>query len=353
MNKLTQIALAGAHALIATIVFEASAAAHDALPKYELIDLGIPDVNRPFAINDRGQIVGTLITPPRGYVWERGHFHVVNDAGEASSATDINDRGQIVGSYLLDGTGVGYLQDDGFNEDLPFQAAVGINNRRQVTGWSNADNCTPANFPNCMGKLVGYLYDRGSLTTIPGIGGETVVPAGLNDRGEVVGSANLSPGTFGPYHAFLYRNGRTIDLGTLGGLTSGASDINSQGHIVGASDFTDGQQHAFLYRNGRMIDLGTVGSDISSTAFALNDEGVIVGASQSVDFVGRAMIYSRGQMRYLKDLVDPAHPVPPSVALWYGTSINDNGWIAVVGADSSKGFDEMHNYLMRPVRRRH
>ena len=70
------------------------------------------------------------------------------------------------------------------------------------------------------------------LGTLPG--GTFSIAAGINDRGQVVGTsstANLSGD-----HAFLFENGEMVDLGTLpGGDLSEAEGINNHGQVVGSS----------------------------------------------------------------------------------------------------------------------
>ena len=70
-----------------------------------------------------------------------------------------------------------------------------------------------------------------------------------------------------------------VDLGTLGGASSEALGVNNLGDVVGSAATADGQSHAFLYRNGRMVDLGTLVGGTTSHATAISDAGVIVGSS--------------------------------------------------------------------------
>ncbi|MDO8632137.1 MAG: hypothetical protein Q7R41_16760 [Phycisphaerales bacterium] len=164
------------------------------------------------------------------------------------------------------------------------------------------------------GILTYNIIDLGTL------GGATSVALGVNDQGQVVGSADTAQGL---RHAYLWENGVMIDLGTLGypQAQSEAWDVNNQGVVVGivgggdpnksfiwengvqtelgdpqilksAHGINDakqvvgiyvvpaggGDKHAFLWENGTMTDLGTLGGT-RSIAWAINEPGQVVGSS--------------------------------------------------------------------------
>jgi probable HAF family extracellular repeat protein len=81
-------------------------------------------------------------------------------------------------------------------------------------------------------------------------------------------------------------------LGTLGGPGSSAIGLNDLGQVVGSAQINaQGWGHAFVWTNGKMQDLGTVDGNIDSYAVAINNFGVIVGNSGDSGF-----IYSNGSL---------------------------------------------------------
>jgi probable HAF family extracellular repeat protein len=153
--------------------------------------------------------------------------------------------------------------------------------------------------------LHGLLWDHGimaDLGTLPE-GGNLVFPIGVNNLGEVVGSAqNTVPdpnSMFPPYptqtRAFYWKNGVMQDLGTLGtGTDAQAALINERGQVVGwsytnstPSAICAGQYNwgfflttsSFIWdKHHGMRDIGGLGGTCT-LAQDLNNRGQIVGDS--------------------------------------------------------------------------
>ena len=125
--------------------------------------------------------------------------------------------------------------------------------------------------------VVGKLYDLGTL------GGDNGTAVWINDRGEVVGEADISGNQAS--HAFLWRRGRMTDLGTLGD-NSRAKAVNSRSQVVGHYFITGRSEpsfrHPFLRDDGGpMVDLNDLipsGSSLELVdALDINERGEILG----------------------------------------------------------------------------
>jgi probable HAF family extracellular repeat protein len=155
------------------------------------------------AINDQGQVVGTsgqCQGPPSGLafqhavLWQHGTVTNLGSLGGAmfNAANGINNRGQVVGQSDLPGETAthAFLWQNGVMTDLRTlpgdsnSVAFDINDKGQVVG-----NSCDVNF-NCRP----FLWEDGVMTDL-----NTLIPpnsplhltfgAGINDRGEIAGSA--------------------------------------------------------------------------------------------------------------------------------------------------------------------
>lgn len=177
----------------------------------------------------------------------------------------------------------------------------------------------------------GFCYDRGRLTELLPLPGDTItVPGGLNDKGQVVG---VSYGLDRPRKAVIFVHGAARPLAVSSSHTdTGANDINQHGQIVGQFSDLVGEDFAYLSWRGNVRPLGSLGGPrpIGSAA-GINDAGQIVGhVSQpgtppepgwTVGF-----LYQKGVMRAL--------PTPPGYAS-VAVSINRHG--------QAVGFIDRHN----------
>lgn len=243
------------------------------------------DYSAGFAINDAGQITGSLNTgnSVRGFVWSRGAGvqllpPLPGDSG--SQAFAINGKGEVVG--ISSGKG-------------------GI----QAVRWS------AAGVPQALGTLPGQRAARA---------------LGINDRGDVVGYSQSAGGR----QAVRWRTGASPELlGALPGQhASEAVAINAGGDIVGWSGQL-GSQHAVLWQPGLAPrDLGTLPGGSWSRALGLNARGEIVGTSGS--YLGpRAFRWTpTGGVNDLNDLIPVSDFVLQDVA-----GINDAGVILATGRD--------------------
>jgi probable HAF family extracellular repeat protein len=146
----------------------------------------------------------------------------------------------------------------------------------------------------------------------------------INASGEVVGmiESRRQP----PVHAFRTAPGRPIDpatddLGTLGGPDSRAMGINNRGDVVGEANITNGQARAFLFSGGRMIDLNSCvalpDGWVLQRASDINDRGQIVATA----FDTRDL----RQERHRGYLLTPAPDSVPLGMLILGTTVMGSG----------------------------
>jgi len=169
-----------------------------------------------------------------------------------------------------------------------------INEKGQVVGSAE----TGATVPDDTSIVHAFSWEAGVMVDLGTFGGAESDALDVNDLGEIVGYA-AEQGHHSSNRAALWKNGQMIDLGTLGGDFSIAGHINNAGQIVGNSLTAEGQTHGFLYENGAMRDLGTLGGNFSA-ALSINDKGQIYGHSSVPNDTKRhVFLWENGAMKDL------------------------------------------------------
>lgn len=255
--------------------------------------------SRALAINDSGQVVGTVISgtddAPRQWpaLWAGDLVtKLATISATAGTARAINNEGLIAGNSIVANEDENHLllwQGESLTKSIPISGGV---------GWANA----------------------------------------VNDAGQLVGTIVEGPDSS---RAFLWQADSFTNLGTLGGTSSAANDINEQGQIVGSASVSgDLSSHAFLWEEGLMVDLGTFEEGGASNAEAINNLGMIVGEAE-LGGEPRAVMWQAGQIVDLNILLPPESEWERLIS---ADGINDHGWIAGTGLIAG----EKRAFLLKP-----
>ena len=241
----------------------------------------LPDLGGPFAeamtFNRDHVFVGAAATPNEEHVfatyWRRDRIHTIATGLDYDEAYDINDSGLIVGN----------------------------------------------GFDPVSGDLVGWVYRKGEVHRLRGIGGQTFARR-VNASGVIAGSVWTTDGVSKPavWHRW-WSDPQVLDV--LPGDTSGlVSGINDAGLAVGDSIDAD-SLHAVLWdRHGHVQRLPTRpadGLDIGR-AFQINSSRQVTGG-----------------------LTDPLPTTPFHAVRWDGGTLIDIG--ALLGGGFAIGLDIAEN----------
>jgi probable HAF family extracellular repeat protein len=212
-----------------------------------------------FAINDRGQVVGTAATgtgSAHAFRWTPSvGMRDLGTLGDGSSGQDgqhrVGDQRAWPGGRVR--RHAGRLEPCVPMDPVPRDAGPGHAGRHGERGdrhqqprrggrvfppGRRPDASVPVDASRGIQDL-GTLGGEGAVA-IPG-----PVATGINDPGHVVGSAYTAAGE---QHAYRWTpSGGMQDLGTLGGADSSASGINVWDQVTGTAATADADAHAFLW----------------------------------------------------------------------------------------------------------
>jgi probable HAF family extracellular repeat protein len=238
----------------------------------DLGSFGNNDVN-VVAITEAGAVLGNAGSSAGDYrAFVRGNGNLRDVAGLYGYG--INAGGDIVGYNNTRGAVLysqGRLTELGYLGSGDFSVARGINDAGAIVGTSTID----LDFRSRQHPFLyrdGVLHDLGTLDER-----EFNSAVAINSAGQIAG---YSEGKDGGMHAFFYENGVMTDLGSFGGLNLDVGGMNEHGQLVGSADPWEGDRIGFISQGGGLVDLNTLidpalGWQIGG-AIAINDNGQIL-----------------------------------------------------------------------------
>ncbi len=293
-----------------------------------------------YGINNRGQVVGSSgsfgtifmsgLQFARGILYQNGRLRQLTQWNSSFEPFAINDKGRIVGmdDYR------GFLYENGRLTRLGTLSSVPVGNR------------STARAVNASGQIVGWSTVNAGRSGPPYV--ETDREVKRHGKWVMETVRRVPTRTFFTHACLWHVSGKVVrqrDLGTLPGwVNSYAYAVNDRGEVIGSvADATgrpygvnaDSRAQAFLCRDGRMIGLGTLPGCRSSEAFGLSNGGAVVGQSG-----GKAFLWQGGKLRDLNALI----PAGAGWVLTEARAINDRGQI--VGNGTLHG--QPHAFLLTP-----
>jgi uncharacterized membrane protein len=270
-TKLRRLAVGAAAVTLIALISLVPVSANAAPASWRMLDLRTGDTSVAVAINDRGHVAVTR-GDGEALLWRNGR---ITDLG-AFTPTDVNNRDEVVG-YRSDETGTwAVLWRHGVRVDLEtppggHSVALGINDRTEVAGWTTANADAPTR---------ASVWRHRVPTTI---GGDYSVATDVDDRGQVVGSAELDQVAVRWWHGTETR---------LSSRPSQATAINRFGTAVGDLFDTGG---GFVWQRGGFIELPPRPGEFPYTQPAgINGHTQVVGTSAEGAFV-----WERGRLTIL------------------------------------------------------
>jgi uncharacterized membrane protein len=246
------------------------------------------------------------------------------------SLTPSGTETRVIEFRGLLGAQVVTYQATDITNGMPYPEALSVNRSDQVVGAYVAGNQFHGFIGMGPGRGTFYVHIKGDPSS---------VISSINNHGVAVGSWREPIGSV--QHAFIWEQGQITELSPLiGASASVAADINDRGQIVGSADFGPNgnawQGQAFLYDRGTGVvtNLGVLAGLSYSWGIALNELGQVVGASFDNSMrVMRPFLYSDGSLNELTgqqgiayDINEVGHVVGAE-RMGFGTGVQNNPFI--------------------------
>ena len=314
--------------------------------------------------------LGTLGGPNSAIAWpNHNDFGVLAGISETSAIDPLGEPWSCSAFFPGAATKhvcVGFVLRNGDMDPLetlggPNGYASGTNNSGLIAGWAenkiHDPTCASASGQVLQFKPV-FWDSRQNIHELRTYGSDPDGAAtDVNDLGEIVGISGVcdqAVGRFTAAHMVLWQSGTVMKLPSLGGVSwNTPTAINNRGEVVGfanmpGADDQAGKLHpvAFLWtRSGGLKKIEPLPGDAYSLAEGLNNRGDVVGISYSAGFVSsRAFMYHNGKTFDLNALVSKAC----SLELIAANDINDEG--AIVGQALLRGTTDTPAFLAIPSR---
>ena len=272
-------------------------------PRYDIesigsLSSGYPNDSWGAGINNLGVVVGIskdvnaigmpMLKPVR---WTpAGLVQLANTIGSArainSSGTSVGFKSVSVGGFRAYRWGLSGSGNQVHFGTLPSSSAFDINEAGSIVGRSDFLISSPVNSQRGF-----YRGPLGSYTSMGSLGGVQSAAHGINNHGQVCGSADNDSGD--PQAVAWTPGSPPVALG-VGGVWSSALAINDSNSICGVFGDSINPYQGFVVNQGAVYSLPTLWPGEDATPVAINQFGYIVGTSGSLGS-SRAILWEPGR----------------------------------------------------------
>ncbi|NOG53810.1 MAG: hypothetical protein HND57_05695 [Planctomycetes bacterium] len=244
-------------------------------------------------------ITSTTLVPTRhALAWQGPYDYAVIEidtlGGLIGEGRGINEFGVVTGGgstgqWLHAFTwSSGTLTDMGVLDPHPGSKGQEINNFGWIAGGSGAYNPIE----------MATLWKDGEIISLGTLGGDNSHAFGINDSGQVVGKAEITPGDYTRW-PFIWQDGVMTALEIFPNAEDRggeAWDINNLGEAVGFAAPETGSQHAVMWTAaGELVDLTE--QNQTGEAYGINDLSEVVGFNER----SWATLWRNGQQININD----------------------------------------------------
>ena len=252
--------------------------------KYQVHDLGTVESGASYAraLSSNGKAAGwasfDIVGGMRPALFELGRLPTPIHTDGPGEATGINRDGEVVGWYWRGGTRQAFLWK---NHQIRLlmspigghSVATAINDRAEVVGW----------FEVAPGVTHAFHYHKGRMTDLGAWGGTSSQATGINKHGDIVGFREKQVGALVLKQGVRRLQGQRPELlrPPKGMDNLVPADINDRGEVAGSMWSTDRpydfETATFATRDGQVVNLQRPNCCFGTAGVSLNNKGQVVG----------------------------------------------------------------------------